>query len=251
MTSTLLKTCKGLWFPISELKDKYNPTLMIASPKLIDLDFNTEGASPGYWQDDEGWIALGWCGCHDEPTKVVLTETDVTHFMYVEGPYVKNTELVKAQVEEAARKFALDHGYVYYDGVGGRPDNWDRGRILRRGGTEDTLKASDPSWYWAENENISSWDVIGIRTDPANSSEDMTLQGLYSWLLDSEFDINFCGVKSGQTEWLVNYEQTYHVVSGDLRDVLVKIRDLWIGCLKDDEGDFDKDKLIVAMQDLV
>lgn len=85
-----LKTCKNLWFPISELKDKYHPKLMIASPELIDGDVNPEGVSIAYFQDDEGWIAVDWDMDNDEPTKVVLKESDVTHFMYCEGPYEKD-----------------------------------------------------------------------------------------------------------------------------------------------------------------
>lgn len=82
-----LKTTRNLWFPISELKDKYHQPLMVASKKLIDLDFNPEGISQGYWQDEEGWVVNGWDGCGDVVMKIVLQYEDVTHFMLLEGPY--------------------------------------------------------------------------------------------------------------------------------------------------------------------
>lgn len=87
---TPLKNCANLWFPISELPDKYEQRIMLASPKLVDGDTNPEGVSTGFWQDEEGWIVNGWDMCNDEPVKIVLDYEDVTHFMYVVGPYVKD-----------------------------------------------------------------------------------------------------------------------------------------------------------------
>jgi hypothetical protein len=86
-----LKTCKGLWFPISELTNKYiEAPLLIASPKLVHPDYNPEGISTAHWRDDKGWIANDWDMNNDEHVKIVLTEEDVTHFLYVEGPYKKD-----------------------------------------------------------------------------------------------------------------------------------------------------------------
>ena len=87
---------KGLWKPISELSDLYQQPLMIASPKLIDADRNPLGISEGFWQDDEGWIAVQWCACHDEFHTVTLAKEDVTHFLIPEGPWTAQ------EVEEMA-----------------------------------------------------------------------------------------------------------------------------------------------------
>lgn len=104
-----LKTCKGLWFPITELTNKYHPKLMIASPKLIDGDSNPEGVSSGYYQDDEGWVVIGWDMNNDEPTKIILAEEDVTHFMYCEGPYEKD-EHSTAKYTGSGIRYAMDGG---------------------------------------------------------------------------------------------------------------------------------------------
>lgn len=83
---------KGLWEPISELKDKYSENLLLTAPDLVDLDCNPIGVSPGYWQDgpftpggnEEGvWIAAGYDMCNDMFVNKVCNPT---HFIIMEGP---------------------------------------------------------------------------------------------------------------------------------------------------------------------
>ena len=113
---------KDDWRPIAELEDLYTQPLMLASPKLVDLDTNQVGISDGYWQDavefegmteedkqhaaDGGyWVVTGWDMCNDEATTVKLLKGDVTHFLIPVGPYdvIEDSE-------------AADFGAVYLDG---------------------------------------------------------------------------------------------------------------------------------------
>jgi hypothetical protein len=112
-----LKTCKNLWFPISELPNKDSSNLMLASPKLVDDDFNPHGVSQGHWEP-LGWVVIGWDCNNDEPVKVVLNEEDVTHFMYVEGPYpgkivVKTLDDFEKYSASWIRQLAIDKQATY------------------------------------------------------------------------------------------------------------------------------------------
>lgn len=264
MNTAPLKTCKGLWFPISELHDIHHQPLMLASPKLIDLDFNPDGVSTGYWQDEQGWIVNGWDSNGDEPTKVILDKDDVTHFMYIEGPFsstlkipadttekylqdiaqaISDVRSGKADVliidsfashpqiaEAKARKLCADKGYVYFDGSDYRPDNWDRKYILRRSGMEDGTKSSSEFWKWTSRDSLTEHDIIGYQSDPPQRSADMTLQGLWSWYYDDNrgFVIDLIGVKDGQQEWLVEFQGSHSTFKGDLLPLLCRIRNLWV-----------------------
>lgn len=113
---------KDDWRPIAELEDLYQQPLLLASPRLVDLDCNQVGISDGFWQDcgefddmteedkqfaaDGGyWVVRGWDMCNDEFTTVHLRKGDVTHFMIPIGPY---------EVNEDAN--SPDYGKVFLDG---------------------------------------------------------------------------------------------------------------------------------------
>jgi hypothetical protein len=86
------------WHPISELKDKYQPELLLKAPELVDLDCNVEGVGMGFWQDDGllwnmsqaecdardqtkdygCWLACKWDMSNDEWRHVPCTPT---HFI--------------------------------------------------------------------------------------------------------------------------------------------------------------------------
>lgn len=60
------------WRPI-ETADKYSGRIIcVFDPDLVNEDFNPDGTTEAYWQDDEGWKAPVWCDCNDEwETKVI------------------------------------------------------------------------------------------------------------------------------------------------------------------------------------
>lgn len=72
------------WILIEELVDKYEDSLLIAAPELVDGDFNIHGVSRGYYCDELGWIGTGWDSCNDEPTNLPCNPT---HFIRIVGPY--------------------------------------------------------------------------------------------------------------------------------------------------------------------
>lgn len=129
-----------------------------------------------------------------------------------------------------ARKLAEDMGYIYHNGEKGRPDNWDRGYVLKRNGMEDGVKANSEGWRWAERGVNTTHDIIGIRTDPPQPSKEMTLQGLWLWYKCSPFIVEFCSVTNGAMEWIVTIDCNTTSHSGELHDVLAKLRDMFIEC---------------------
>jgi hypothetical protein len=61
------------WCPINTAPE--DRPLWLFDPTLIDLDFNPTGTFDGHWQDDEGWVAAVWCGCHDTWNYTVINPT--------------------------------------------------------------------------------------------------------------------------------------------------------------------------------
>lgn len=116
------------WRPITELEDLYAQPLLLASPRLVDLDCNPVGISDGFWQDSvefdgmtdeealfaaEGghWVVRGWDMCNDEFTTLRLRKADVTHFLVPVGPYD-----IKVDVPFHGYQVFLGDQDVTYDG---------------------------------------------------------------------------------------------------------------------------------------
>lgn len=76
-----------VWHPISELtsQERYGTEagFLLCAPELVDLDCNTHGVGPGYWQDYEGWLAAKWSMSNDEWYEV---KCNPTHFARINGP---------------------------------------------------------------------------------------------------------------------------------------------------------------------
>lgn len=76
----------GVWYPIEDIAgmEQNYVSLLLYSPKFVDLDFNPEGVIEGHFQDEGGWTAAIWNNDQDCFDTVMCLEP--THYMIKSTP---------------------------------------------------------------------------------------------------------------------------------------------------------------------